>query len=36
MYEINYTLPETKLTKSQLLQMDDQQAELYRIITKNF
>ncbi len=35
-YEINYTLPETKRTKSQLLQMDDQQAELYRIIAKNF
>ena len=36
MYEINYTLPETKQTKSQLLKMDDQQAELYRIITINF
>jgi transposase len=36
MYEINYTLPESKHTKSILLKMDDQQAELYQIIQKNF
>jgi len=36
MYEIIYTLPESKHTKSRLLKMDDQQAELYQIISKNF
>jgi transposase len=36
MYEINYTLPESKHTKKKLLKMDDNQAELYRIIEKNF
>lgn len=36
MYQINYTLPESKHIKSQLLKMDDQQAELYQIIQKNF
>lgn len=36
MYEITYTLPESKHTKSLLLKMDDQQAELYQIINKNF
>lgn len=36
MYQIIYTLPESKHTKSRLLKMDDQQAELYRIIQKNF
>lgn len=36
MYEIAFTLPESKHTKSQLLKMDDQQAELYQIINKNF
>ncbi len=36
MYAITYTLPESKHTKTQLLKMDDQQAELYRIIQKNF
>ncbi len=35
MYEIKYTLPESKHTKSKLLKMDDQQAELYQIIQKN-
>lgn len=35
MYQITYTLPESKHTKSQLLKMDDQQAELYQIIQKN-
>lgn len=36
MYQINYTLPESKHTKSKLLKMDDEQAELYQIIHKNF
>jgi len=36
MYQISYTLPESKQLKSQLLKMDDQQAEIYRIIQKNF
>lgn len=36
MYEITYTLPESKHTKSKLLKMDDEQAELYQIVMKNF
>jgi transposase len=36
MYQITYTLPESKHTKSKLLRMDDEQAELYQIINKNF
>lgn len=36
MYQISYMLPESKHTKSQLLKMDDQQAELCQIISKNF
>lgn len=36
MYQITFTLPESKHTKSKLLKMDDQQAELYQIIMKNF
>ena len=36
MYEITYTLPESKHTKSKLLRMDDQQAELFQIVMKNF
>jgi len=36
MYQITYTLPESKQTKSQLLKMDDRQNELYQIIMKNF
>lgn len=36
MYQITYTLPESKHTKSMLLKMDDIQAELYQIINKNF
>lgn len=36
MYQINYTLPESKQSKSKLLNMDDEQAELYRIIGKYF
>jgi transposase len=36
MYQITYTLPESKHTKTRLLNMDEQQAELYRIACKNF
>ncbi len=36
MYQITYTLPESKHTKSKLLKMDEEQAELYRIVMKNF
>ena len=36
MYQITYTLPGSKQTKSKLLSMDEEQAELYRIIYKNF
>jgi transposase len=36
MYQIIYTLPESKHTKTKLLKMDDEQNELYQIINKNF
>ncbi len=36
MYQITYMLPESKHTKSTLLKMDDDQAELYQIVNKNF
>lgn len=36
MYQITYTLPESKQTKSKLLKMDTQQEELYQIVLKNF
>jgi len=36
MYQISYTLPESKHTKTKLLKMDDDQAHLYQIIQKNF
>jgi len=36
MYQITYTLPESKHTKSKLLNMDEEQIELYNIINKNF
>jgi len=32
MYQITYMLPQSKHTKSILLQMDDEQAELYKIV----
>ena len=35
-YRITYQLPESKQIKSRLLKMDQQQAELYRIIQENF
>lgn len=35
-YQITYTLPESKRTRSMLLKMDNEQAELYQIINKNF
>ncbi len=36
MYEITYTLPDSKHTKSKLLKMDHEQAELFQIVMKNF
>jgi transposase len=36
MYEITYTLPDSKQIKSRLLKMDDLQAELYQIVSRNF
>lgn len=36
MYQITYTLPDSKQTKTMLLQMDEQQAKLYKIIEENF
>lgn len=35
-YQLTYTLPESKHTKSKLLKMDDKQAELYNLVMKNF
>lgn len=36
MYQVTYTLPESKHTQSKLLKMDQQQALLYQIIQKYF
>ena len=36
MYQITYTLPESKHTKSKLLKMDNEQKELFDIISKYF
>jgi len=36
MYQVAYTLPDSKQTKSRLLQMDEEQLELYHIICENF
>jgi transposase len=36
MYELTYALPESKHTKTKLLNMDKEQTELYQIICKNF
>lgn len=36
MYEITYTLPDSKHTKSKILKMDDEQTELFDIIRRNF
>ncbi len=36
MYEISYSLPESKHTKTKFLKMDDEQAHLYQIIQKNY
>jgi transposase len=36
MYQISYTLPESKNIKSKLLKFDDEQNELYQISMKNF
>lgn len=35
-YQLNYTLPESKLEKSILLKMDEMQTELCQIIDENF
>jgi transposase len=35
-YEISYKLPESKHTKTKILKMDDEQAQLYQIIQKKF
>jgi len=36
MYQITYNLHDSKQTKTKLLKMDEQQAELYKIIEENF
>jgi len=36
MYQITYILPESKHTRSTLLKMDNEQAELFQIIEKNY
>lgn len=36
MYEVSYMLPESKHSKTKLLKMDENQAELCQIINKNF
>lgn len=36
MYQVKYTLPDSGYTKTRLLNMDDQQKELFDIISKNF
>ena len=36
MYQISYTLPDSKHRKSKLLKMDEEQSHLYRIINKNY
>lgn len=36
MYQITYTLPDSKLTKDKLLRMDEEQTELYQIVNKYF
>jgi transposase len=36
MYQITYTLPDSKHTKSRLLQMDEEQSELFEIVNKHF
>lgn len=36
MYEISYILPDSRQMKSRLLKMDDSQAELHRLILKNY
>ncbi len=36
MYQITYTLPDSKHQKSKILKMDENQTELYEIILKNY
>ena len=35
MYQLVYQLPKSKSTRTQILQMDDQQKELYEIVMKD-
>ena len=36
MYQITYSLPDSKYTKTILLKMDEQQEELFKIVEENF
>lgn len=36
MYQIEYTLPQSKHSKSMLLKMDEKQQELMEIVNENF
>jgi hypothetical protein len=36
MYQITYTLPDSRQTKTRLLKMDENQQELFNIISRNF
>ena len=36
MYEVSYILPDSRQMKSSLLKMDDSQAELHRLVLKNY
>jgi transposase len=36
MYQVTFTLPESKHTKSKLLKMDELQSELYQIVMRKF
>ena len=36
MYQITYTLPDSKHKKSKILKMDEEQTEVYEIIMRNF
>lgn len=36
MYEIKYTLPDSKHIKSKLLKMDELQTKIFKIVQENF
>ncbi len=36
MYQVTYSLPDSKYTKTILLKMDEQQEELFKIVGKYF